>query len=416
MVTTEKEYLDILRDRLTGYLSGDDLDEILEEYAGHFAIGRSRGRTDEELCRALGSPEDVAKEIRAAYLIHRAEQNRSAGTIWRATRATTRLHGLNWALLIVPFILGMIIFGIVFLAGLAMICGGAVMLLLAVLKLLGLGLTLPWHLTPEPGVLVSFGVVILGIIVIVADMWLAHFFGRHIIRHLRGKLPAKKDAAFFSPQAGSPQTVTIGRDSAAALDLQVRLGAGELNLGSGTDGQVLVSMTSGSGGCAGQLTYSSSMDGMTKRVWIRNRHTGWWCAHDWPADEGAWARDIRVSREVPVALDIKNHAGRTRLALGELSLTSLTIKNSVGETLIDLTGYRGGSFDAAIKNGVGNLVLRLPKDTNTTLVLHRGVGGADVRGFMVNGDTYTTTSPRPDAPRITFRIKQGVGAVTVEAV
>ena len=158
------------------------------------------------------------------------------------------------------------------------------------------------------------------------------------------------------------------------------------------------------------------MDGTTKRVWIRNRHTSWWCAHDWPADETSYTRDIRVSREVPVTLDIKNHAGRTRLALGELSLSSLAVKNSVGETLIDLTGYHGGNFDAVIKNGVGNLVLRLPGDCNTTLVLHRGVGSTDVRGFMVNGDTYTTSSPRPEAPRITFRIKQGVGAVTIEAV
>ncbi|MCK9592596.1 MAG: DUF1700 domain-containing protein [Methanoregula sp.] len=416
MVITEKEYLDVLRDRLTGYLSGEDLDEILEEYAGHFAIGKSRGRTEEELCRALGSPEEVAKEIRAAYLIHKAEQKRTAGTIWQATRATTRLHGFNWAVLIVPLVVGMIVFGMVFIAGLAMICGGAVMLLLAVLKLLGFGLILPWHLTPEPGVLVSLGIFILGIVIIAADMWLAHFFGRLIIRHLKGKLPAKKDAGFFSPQQGSPQTVAIGRDGAAALDLQVRASAGELNLGSGTDGQILVSMTSGTGGCVGPLTYSSSMDGTTKRVWIRNRHTSWWCASDWPTDEASYTRDIRVSREVPVALDIKNHAGRTRLALGELSLTSLAVKNSVGETVIDLTGYHGGNFDAIIRNGVGNLVLRLPGDCNTTLVLHRGVGSADVRGFMVNGDTYTTSSSRPDAPRITFRIKQGVGAVTIEAV
>ena len=109
-------------------------------------------------------------------------------------------------------------------------------------------------------------------------------------------------------------------------------------------------------------------------------------------------------------------AGRTRLALGELSLTTLTVKNSVGETLIDLAGYHGAGFDAAIKNGVGNLVLRLPKDAAITLVLHRGVGSTDVRGLMANGDTYTTAAARPDAPRITFRIKQGVGAVTIEAV
>lgn len=419
MVTTEKEYIGILKSRLSGYLSAEDLEEVLEEYAGHFAIGKSRGRTEEELCTALGDPEDVAKEIRAAYLIHKAEQTKSAGTIWQATRATTHLHGLSFGAAIVPFILFAMVFGLVFIAGLAMICGGAVLLLLAVLKLLGLALTLPWHplhLSPQPGVLVSLGIFILGIFIIVADVWLAHFFGRLTIRHLKGKFRAKKDAGFFPPGQAAPLTAAISRDNAAALDLQVRTGAGDLNLGSGTDSQVLVSVASGSGGCAGPLSYSSSMDGATKRVWIRNRHFTWWCAHDWPADEAAYTGEIRVSREVPVALDIKNHAGRTRLALGDLSLTSLTVKNSVGETQIDLAGYHGAGFDAAIKNGVGNLEIRLPKDCTTTLVVHRGVGSTDVRGFMVNGDTYTTTATRPDAPRITLRIKQGVGSVRIEAV
>jgi hypothetical protein len=158
------------------------------------------------------------------------------------------------------------------------------------------------------------------------------------------------------------------------------------------------------------------MDGATKRVWIRNRHLSWWCAHDWPADEHAYTGDIRVSREVPVALDIKNHAGRTRLALGELSLRSLVIKNSVGETQVDLAGYHGGSFDATIKNGVGELMLRLPKDASLSVEIHGGIGATNVRGFMVNGNVYTTSSARPDTPRITCRIKQGVGAITVEAV
>ncbi len=419
MVQTEKEYLDTLRDRLTGYVTSEDLDEILEEYAGHFAIGKSRGRTEEELCRALGSPEDVAKEMRAAYLIHKAEQTKSAGTIWQATRATTRLHGLNFAVVIVPFILFAVVFGLVFIAGLSMICGGAVLLLLAVLKLLGIALTLPWHplhFSSAPGVLVSLGIVIAGIIILVADVWLAHFFGRLTIRHLKGKLPAKKDAGLFPSQQEFPQTFAIGRDGAAALDLQVRMGAGELNLGSMTDGQALVSMTSGSLGCMGPLTYSSSMDGATKRVWIRNRHFSWWCADDWPADESAYTGDVRVSRDVPVAIEVKNHAGRTLLALGELNLSSLVIKNGVGDTWIDLSGYHGGSFDATIKNGVGELTLRLPKDARLSVEIHGGIGATNVRGFVVNGNVYTTSSARPDAPTITCRIKQGVGSITVEAV
>jgi len=416
MVTTEHEYLDTLRDRLTGYVTSEDLEEVLEEYAGHFAIGKSRGRTEEELCKALGSPEDVAKEIRAAYLIHKAEQTKSAGTIWQATRATTRLHGLNFVAVIVPFILFAVVFSLVFIAGLALICGGAVLLLLALVKLLGIALTLPWHISPEPGVLVSLGIFIAGIIVVALDMWLAHFFGRLAIRHLKKKLPAKKDAGFFSPQQAAPQTIAIGRDGAAALDLQVRVSAGELTLGGGTGDQVLMSMTTGNGNCPGPLGYSSSMDGTTKRVWIRNRHLSWWSAHDWPADESAYTWDVRVSREVPVALDVKNHAGRTFLALGELNLSSLLIKNGVGETQIDLAGYRGGNFDATIKNGVGDLVLRMPEDCNLRLEIHSGIGGTNVRGFVVNGNVYTTSTIRPDAPRITCLIKQGVGSITVEAV
>jgi uncharacterized membrane protein len=416
MVTTEKEYLDLLRDRLTGYVTSEDLEEVLEEYAGHFEIGKSRGRTEEELCRALGSPEDVAKEIRAAYLINKAEQKTSAGTMWQATRATTRLRGLNFVAVLVPFIICMVIFGIVFIAGLAMICGGAVLLLLAVLKLLGIALAFPYHLSPEPGVLVSLGVFVLGIIVVVADMWLAHFLARVTIRHLRTKLPAKKDAGFFGLDQEVPQTIAIGRDGATALNLQVHMSAGELTLGDGTDGQVLMTMATGSGTCPGPLGYSSSMDGTTKKIWIWNRHHSWWSGYDWPENLSVCAWDIRASREVPVALDIKNHAGRTRLALGELTISSLLIKNGVGETQIDLAGYHGGNFDAAIKNGVGNLVMRLPKECSVTLVIHRGVGSTNVRGFLVDGDVYTTSSARPDAPKITCRIKQGVGSVTVEAV
>ena len=417
MVTTEKEYLDTLRDRLTGYLTGEDLDEILEEYAGHFAIGKSRGRTEEELCRALGSPEDVAKEIRAAYLIHKAEQTKSAGTIWRATRATTHIHGLNFVAVLVPFILFAIVFGLVFIAGLALICGGAVLLLLALIKLLGLSLTLPWHLSPAPGVLTSLGLFIAGIIVVVLDIWLAHFFGRLTIRHLRNKLPAKKDAGFFSPQQAIPQTIAIGRDGASALDLQVHLSAGQLTLGEGAGDPVLMNLTAGNGSSTGPLAYSASMDGTTKKVWIWNRHgCFWWSGHDWPANESAYTWDIRVSRDVPVAIDAKNHAGRTRLALGELNLSSLTVKNSVGETQIDLTGYHGGDFNATIKNGVGELTLRMPKDAHLSVEIHGGIGATNVRGFVVNGNVYTTSSSRPDAPRITCRIKQGVGSITVEAV
>ena len=233
-MTTEKEYLDILRDRLTGYLSGEDLEEILDEYAGHFAIGKSRGRTEEELAESLGDPDEVAKEVRAAYLIHKAEQNKSAGTIWQATKATTHISGLSRAAVIVPVILCMVVFGLVFIAGLAMVCGGAVLLLLAILKFLGLSLAPAWHLTPEPGVLAAIGIFCLGIIIIAADIWLAHFVGPLCGAPPERKTPGKERCRDLFPGAG-PGDI-LHRPRQCLRTRPSRSGSGPANspLGAGT--------------------------------------------------------------------------------------------------------------------------------------------------------------------------------------
>ena len=414
MVQTEREYLSSLKDWLTGYVSSEDLDEILEEYAGHFSIGKSKGRTEEELCRALGPPEDVAKEIRAAYLIKKAEKTKSAGTIWEATRATTGLSGFNFVAVMVPFVLFMVIFAIVLIAGTAMIFGGAVLLLLSALKLLGFGITIPWVSVPSPGVVTSFAIFVAGIIIVMVDIWLMHFFHHVSIKHLKRNIRMDKDWGVYGQENQVPKTFVIDRDDAAALDLQVRVNAGDLVIGSGTDGQILMNMMTGNGNFAPPLSYSTSMLGTTKKVWIRNRHVSWW--HEGSACEYSRSWDIRLSQDVPVALDMRSHAGRTRLALGDLNISSLSIRNGVGETQIDLAGYHGGSFDASIRNGVGNLVVRMPKECNLTLEIHRGVGDTNVRGFMVDGNTYTANAAVPGAPQITMRIHQGVGAISVEAV
>ena len=72
--------------------------------------------------------------------------------------------------------------------------------------------------------------------------------------------------------------------------------------------------------------------------------------------------EIGVTREVPVALEVMNRAGRTTLDLGTLNLTGLRVRNGAGETRIDLAGYTGRGFDGEIRNGVGHLAIRVPKE------------------------------------------------------
>ncbi|GIO71388.1 hypothetical protein J27TS7_09020 [Paenibacillus dendritiformis] len=44
-------------------LPAEDRDEILAEYSAHFAFGEQQGRTEEEIARELGDPEELAVEL-----------------------------------------------------------------------------------------------------------------------------------------------------------------------------------------------------------------------------------------------------------------------------------------------------------------------------------------------------------------
>jgi uncharacterized membrane protein len=412
MLQNEQEYIGRLKDRLTGHVSSEDLDEILADYAEHFSIGKSEGRSEEELCKALGAPDDVAREILASYMVKKAEQARSAGNIWHAVMATLGLGIFNLVFVLIPVVLLIALLAVIVVAGCILIILGPILLLVVILQMFGVTVSTPWSL-PGVGILISIGICIAGVFLVIAGFSLARFFYRHLIRYLKWNIRAIRGGQ--PPDRGEPcpASFTIPRDGAENLDLQVRIGAGELNIGEGSGGLNLVDLRTLNGTSCSRPSCTSSANGRGRLVRIRGRHafaTSWW------SDESSPALDIGVSREVPAALSVRNSAGRIVLALGTLNLTSLRIGNGAGETKIDLAGYRGGSFDAVVKNGVGHLVIRVPKECSVRVQVRRGIGDADVRGFLVDGDTYLTRPDRPDAPRITIYVKQGVGALSLEAV
>ncbi len=413
MLQNEQEYIHTLKVRLTGHVSREDLEEILADYAEHFSIGKSEGRSEEDLCRALGSPDDVAKEILASYLVKKAEQARSAGNIWSAVLATLGLGLFNLAVVLLPFIILIALLTVIFVSGIILVVLGPLLLLVSLLQMLGMTVSAPWS-SPLAGIFISIGISIVGVFLVMAGLCLVRFFYRMGIRYLKwniriirgGDGPDRDDEP-------CPSTTTIPRDGAQYLDLQVRFGAGELSIRDGSGGQNLVDLTTRNSPACARPTLTSSVDGTGKLVRIRRRHafpTSWW------SDESTPAMEIGINREVPVALAVMNKAGRTTLALGTLNLTGLRVRNGAGETRIDLAGYTGRGFDAEIKNGVGHLVIRVPKEYQLRIRVHRGIGDTDVHGLIVEGDTYVTRPERQDAPQITCQIRQGIGSISLEAV
>ena len=86
---TRTEFLDTLHRRLAG-LPQAEIDDVMADYAAHFAEGMAAGRSEAEIAEALGDPLRLARELRAEVGLRRWEEERTAGNSSQHLQASSR--------------------------------------------------------------------------------------------------------------------------------------------------------------------------------------------------------------------------------------------------------------------------------------------------------------------------------------
>ncbi|MEH7239547.1 HAAS signaling domain-containing protein, partial [Bacillus sp. JJ1562] len=113
----KNNFLKFLKDNLK-YMSDQEKKDIIDEYVMHFAEGKHENKSEEEISKELGNPEEIAKELNAAYAIDRVEENKSIKSMFTALLSIMGLSVMNCIIIIVslfallilsPFILAYII-------------------------------------------------------------------------------------------------------------------------------------------------------------------------------------------------------------------------------------------------------------------------------------------------------------------
>lgn len=218
---------------------------------------------------------------------------------------------------------------------------------------------------------------------------------------------------FRNGAVSAPGTTNISLDGAQQGELKVTLGAGKLLLQGGAPPGAFMETTVFSKSPVWQPGFSRSMNASKLRVaMIDKGHK----AKEWFAVDSPNTWEIRMTDAVPLDLDVDVGAGDSRLELGALNLSTLSMKNGAGDARLDLAGYHGGRFDADIENGVGDLTLRVPKDSNTKIEVQNGVGDIADSGLIRENGSFTTAGYSSSRPANTIRIKQGIGSISLEAV
>ncbi|AYV69309.1 MULTISPECIES: HAAS signaling domain-containing protein [Niallia] len=113
----KNNFLKLLKNSLK-FMSEKEKKDILEEYSMHFTEGLSENKSEEEISKELGNPEEIAKELNAVYAINKVEEKKSIRSMLTAMMSIMGLSLMNciiiivslfFMLLLTPFILAYVI-------------------------------------------------------------------------------------------------------------------------------------------------------------------------------------------------------------------------------------------------------------------------------------------------------------------
>jgi len=114
---TKAEFLDTLRRRLAG-LPQIEIDDLLSDYATHFADGIAAGRSEAEIAHALGDPMRLARELRAEAGFRRWEEARTPANFFAVLFGFLALIAVDFVFLL-PLLGGLALF--TFIAGIVLL-------------------------------------------------------------------------------------------------------------------------------------------------------------------------------------------------------------------------------------------------------------------------------------------------------
>lgn len=101
---TRQAFLARLREGLRG-LPPQTIADIVTDYEAHFSDGLAAGRSEEEVARALGDPDRLARELRAETALNRWREERSPSSAAGAVFAVLALGALD-ILILLPILMG----------------------------------------------------------------------------------------------------------------------------------------------------------------------------------------------------------------------------------------------------------------------------------------------------------------------
>ena len=201
------------------------------------------------------------------------------------------------------------------------------------------------------------------------------------------------------------ETRTVEPGGAQAVEVNIKMGAGELRVSGGAQALMEAEFTHTSRRRPPDVDYRVS----GAKGFLSVRQTRGRGAFLIGSSKNEW--DIQLNSHIPADLKIDLGAGESRLDLSDTDLRSLTIDMGVGEMRLDLRGNRDRDLEVDIDGGIGSGTIYLPREVGVRVRVDGGIGSIDADDFSKSGHVYTNDAYGKAPVTIDIRIDAGIGSI-----
>jgi hypothetical protein len=201
------------------------------------------------------------------------------------------------------------------------------------------------------------------------------------------------------------ETITLDLNNAHLANFNFNMNAGELNVRGGTpkllEGHVEYNVP------AWEPRVTDNNNGQVADVTIaqpEHGHTGGNTRNRW---------EFELNNSIPLNLELNCGAGKARLELGDLNLQNVNLHMGAGQVDLDLEGRPTHSYDVNIAGGVGQAIIRLPRNVGIRAEAHGGLGSIEVRGLTKRDDYYSNDLYGKGSVTVNVRVEGGVGEIRI---
>jgi N-terminal domain of toast_rack, DUF2154 len=206
--------------------------------------------------------------------------------------------------------------------------------------------------------------------------------------------------------ASNHESKTVELGAAKAVHMTVEMPAGELIFQGGGDHLLAADFYQDGSWQTPQIDYS--VEDEHGELKIRQDGNSQFVTHA----NNTW--NLKVDESTPLELKVDVGAGRGEFHLAKVDLTSLELNIGAGQANVDLTGERAKDLRAEIQGGVGQAVVKLPRNIGVVATVHGGLGSIDVHGLKEEDGKYVNAAYGKSPNTIHLTVEGGIGQIKLE--